>query len=323
MKKITDCGFKMRNYSVVIRCFNEENYIGKLLSGLMEQTVRPDEIIIVDSGSTDSTIDIVKRYPTKIVQIKKSDFSFGRALNLGCAYVKSPFILISSGHVYPVYKHWAEKMLVAFDDERVGLVYGKQRGSQLTHYSEQRIFKQWFPEESIYDQKIPFCNNANAAIRKSLWDTFRYLEDLTGLEDLDFAKRIYQEGYKITYTAAAEVIHVHNERPEQIFNRYYREALAMRKIYPYQKFGKRAYFCLMISHIFSDIINAIWEGRGAEFWNIFRFRHMQFKGTYRGFNAIASDIEALRERFYYPRIQDSRNVKHREDDNQKINYEGL
>ncbi|MGB7712111.1 MAG: glycosyltransferase [Microcoleus sp.] len=70
--------------SVVIRCYNEEQHIGRLLSGIMEQSVRDVEIILVDSGSTDATVAIASRYPIKLLSIQPQEFSFGRALNLGC-----------------------------------------------------------------------------------------------------------------------------------------------------------------------------------------------------------------------------------------------
>ena len=51
--------------SIVIRCYNEEKYIGRLLQGIMQQSVDDVEIIVVDSGSTDGTLSIVADYPVK------------------------------------------------------------------------------------------------------------------------------------------------------------------------------------------------------------------------------------------------------------------
>ncbi|WP_318286205.1 glycosyltransferase family 2 protein [Limnospira fusiformis] len=87
--------------SLVIRCYNEEQHIGRLLSGITQQTLTDREIIIVDSGSTDATVSIASRYPVKIVSIRPEDFSFGRALNLGCRADSGDIIVIASAHVYP------------------------------------------------------------------------------------------------------------------------------------------------------------------------------------------------------------------------------
>ncbi len=77
---------------------------------------------------------------------------------------------------------------------------------------EKQIFRRWFPEGSNNEQRYPFSNNANAAIRKLVWMQMPYDETLTGLEDLDWAKRAVQMGDKIVYSSEAEIIHVHNEK---------------------------------------------------------------------------------------------------------------
>ena len=70
--------------TVVIRALNEGSHIGKLLYGLQQQTILPDEIILVDSGSTDDTLLIASSYDVLIEKISKDQFTFGRALNIGC-----------------------------------------------------------------------------------------------------------------------------------------------------------------------------------------------------------------------------------------------
>lgn len=212
--------------SIIIRCYNEEKYIGQLLNGIEVQTITDKEIIIVDSGSTDKTLDIVSNYPAKIISIAPEDFSFGKALNLGCQSAQGEYLVFASAHVYPVYQDWLEKLLKPFEDEKIALVYGKQRGNEITKYSEHQIFAKWFPDTSNFKQEQPFCNNANVAIRRFLWEKFPYNEHLTGLEDLDWAKHIIKEGYYLAYNAEAEIIHVHNEPPQRIYNRYRREAIA-------------------------------------------------------------------------------------------------
>ena len=84
--------------SLVIRCYNEERHIGRLMDGVLQQTTRNVEIIVVDSGSTDSTRDIVSRYPIKLLAIPKEEFSFGHSLNIGCAAATGDVIAIASAH---------------------------------------------------------------------------------------------------------------------------------------------------------------------------------------------------------------------------------
>jgi glycosyltransferase involved in cell wall biosynthesis len=288
--------------SIIIRCYNEEEHIGRLLSGIMAQTLADDvEIIVVDSGSTDATVSIASQFPTQIVSIDPEEFSFGRALNVGCSEAEGEFIVAASAHVYPVYEDWLECLLAPFEDPEVVLSYGKQRGNEVTKYAEHQIFAQWFPDQSNYDQDHPFCNNANAAIRRALWEEMPYNEQLTGLEDLDWAKRAMKRGYKIAYAADAPIIHVHDEEPSHILNRYRREAIALKEIMPRQSFTFWDFVRLFVANAASDCYAAWSDGvLGSAFSEILTFRLMQFWGTYKGFQRTGEVTRQLKQRFYYP-----------------------
>jgi glycosyltransferase involved in cell wall biosynthesis len=287
--------------SLVIRCYNEERHIGRLLSGVLQQTGQDVEIIVVDSGSTDATLSIVSNYPVKLLSIAPEDFSFGRSLNIGCEAATRDFIVIASAHVYPTYQDWLERLVAPFSIPSVALAYGKQRGDGTSKYSEKQLLAKWFPDHSNQSQEHPFCNNANAAIRRSLWHANRYDEALSGLEDLHWANRAMELGYQIAYVAEAEVVHVHNESPAMIYNRYRREAIAMKHIFPQERFGLWDFLRLFVANVISDCRHA-WRDR--VFLNnvpsIFGFRLMQFWGTYRGFARRGPITGQLKRTFYYP-----------------------
>lgn len=289
--------------SIVIRCCNEGEHIGKLLRSLMQQTFQDFEIILVDSGSTDDTLDIARGYPVRILSINPEIFSFGRSLNLGCREARGEYIVIVSAHVYPVSIEWLAQLLKPFQNPKIGLVYGKQRGEKdVTQYSEHQVFAKWFQETSDEKQKHPFCNNANAAIRKSIWQEISYNERLPGLEDVDWAKRMMEKNYYIFYNGQAEIIHIHDETYPQVLNRYRREAIAMQQIFPDQKFHFFNFLYLWISNVLNDYYHAFhdkvfWKNVGS----IFLFRLMQFWGAYRGFAQSGPVTKELSRRFYYPR----------------------
>ncbi|MBI5841117.1 MAG: glycosyltransferase family 2 protein [Chloroflexi bacterium] len=290
------------NCSIVIRAYNEEKHIGRLLEGIRRQTLTDVEIILVDSGSSDSTVSIAESFGAKVVNIRPEEFTFGRSLNLGVREATRDFIVIASAHVYPVYPDWLETLLRPFEDGKVALAYGKQRGPETARFSEQQIYHQWFPEVSKPRQETAFCNNANAAIRRTLWEQNPYDETLTGLEDLAWAKWAKEHGYAIAYVAEAEIIHIHNETPRGVFNRYRREAMAFKQIHPEAHFNLYDFARLTTTNIISDLWHAarervLWKSLPSIFW----FRFMQFHGTRMGYRESGLLTAQLRETFYYAR----------------------
>jgi glycosyltransferase involved in cell wall biosynthesis len=287
--------------SVIVRTYNEQDHVGRLLKGIFGQSIKNIEVIIVDSGSSDDTLNIASKFPVQIYEIKPEDFSFGRSLNLGCKKSVGEFLILASAHVYPVYEDWIEKLISPFNDTNVVLVYGKQRGNHATRYSEHKIFERWFPDTSNFSQDQPFCNNANAAIRRKIWQELPYDESLLGLEDLDWAKRAMKMAHRIVYAADAEVVHVHNETSSSIYNRYRREALALKRIFPEERFSFWDFIRLFCANFVNDAYHAKHDHALRKNWyDIFIFRLTQFWGTYRGYTQRGPITAELRQTFYYP-----------------------
>jgi glycosyltransferase involved in cell wall biosynthesis len=287
--------------SIVIRAYNEEKPMERLLAGIQQQTLKEVEVILVDSGSLDNTVDVATRQRARLVHISPEEFTFGRSLNLGISHAHSEFIIIASAHVYPVYPDWLEHLLAPFTDPQVALSYGKQRGNLAAHFSEQQIFQHWYSDQSQPQQAHPFCNNANAAIRRSLWLEHPYDETLSGLEDIAWAKWAIEQGHILAYTAEAEVIHVHSETPCVVYNRYQREAMAFKRLFPHEYFSLTDFLRLVISNIASDLWHAtLQKTLTASLSSIFWFRWSQFWGTYQGYRRSGPLTQELRQTFYYP-----------------------
>jgi len=301
------------NCSIIIRAYNEEKHIRRLLEGIRQQTIKDVEIILVDSGSTDATVSIAQEFGAIVVHIPSAEFTFGRSLNFGVRAASRELIAIASAHVYPVYPDWLEILLRPFEDEQVALTYGKQRGYEGSKYSEHQIFHQWYSDVSNLDQVTAFCNNANSAIRKHLWDVHPYDETLTGLEDLEWSKWAKGQGHKIAYVAEAEIVHIHNETPRGVYNRYRREAMALRCIYPEAHFNFYDFIRLTITNILSDLWHAVRERVLLKsFSSIFWFRLMQFHGTRMGHRETSLVTPQLRETFYYARERRKKEEQKRE-----------
>lgn len=290
-----------KKISVIIRAYNEEEHIGRLLTGIMKQTVKTPGIILVDSGSTDATRAIASQYPVKIIHIDPEEFTFGRSLNRGIEAASGELMVIISAHCYPVYPDWLETLTRPFSDPRVAAAYGKQRGEASNHFSEHQFFRTYFPDFSQTEQQQPYMHNANSAIRKSLWEEHPYDETLTGIEDIAWSSWVREKGYLIAYVAEAEVIHLHDETMEQVYNRYRREAIAMKQILPRSKFGFKDFLSHWLKKAASDLVQARREGVFLrELGDVILFRLMQYWGTYRGYRYSGKIDTRLHHQFYYP-----------------------
>ena len=286
----------------LIRCLNERRHLPMLLEGIKRQTVAPAEILVVDSGSTDGTVEIAQAAGARVLHIARSEFSFGRAINYGAASAEGEVLVIVSAHTYPLTEVWLERLLAPFEHPEVALVYGGQRGDRRTKFSEQQLFRQWFPDESHADQRHPFCNNANAAIRRQCWASLPYDEELPGLEDIDWARRALSRGYRLVYRHDATVAHVHEESYGTIYRRYEREAMALSLIAPAERLGLRDALGLMRRAMASDLREAARQRvLPSAWWSILCFRAAQYLGAHRGFRWRGTLTSELRARLYYPR----------------------
>lgn len=267
--------------SIIIRTFNEEKHIKKLLEACFSQVTQYSyDVIVVDSGSTDKTLEIIKNYSVNVEYIKSSDFTYGRALNIGARVSRASIGVCVSAHCYPKDNFWLEELVKPFEDENVAMVYGRQIGDNRTKFSEEQIFKQYFPKENVITTEVVFSNNANSAFRRSYWETVKFDEDLPGLEDIDWAKKMSDAGRKIQYVPTSCVYHIHEETYAQVYKRYYREALGMKTIYPESGFNRISFISNFLHYTFSDLVKALKKNVLLDHViSIFFFRYCQFAGT--------------------------------------------
>ncbi|MFN3255115.1 MAG: glycosyltransferase family 2 protein [Ilumatobacter sp.] len=300
-------GDNLPTTSIVIRALNEAEHLPALYSGLLRQTQQPDQIVLVDSGSTDDTVAISEAHGADIVRIAPEDFSFGRSLNIGCAAATGDILIFVSAHVYPIDEHWLANLVEPFERDEVVLSYGRQTGDHRTKFSELQLLRQWFPDVSDPDQRTPFCNNANCAVRRSEWEQRHYDEELTGLEDLAWAEQALKRGGKIAYRSDATIAHIHDEHFPRIRNRYRREAIAHRRIFDDQRLGAFEAVMLFGANVARDYLAA--AARRQLLRNLVdipSFRAAQYLGTWEGFRSRGDVSTELKRRFYYPKGIDFR-----------------
>ena len=287
--------------SIIIRTLNESRWLNELLLGIKTQkNCGKIEVIIVNSGSIDRTIEIAQNNNARILKIDKSEFSFGRSLNVGCSSARGQYLVFISGHCIPYDRQWLNRLISPLKAGKCTYAYGRQVGNSSSRYSELRLFNKYFPENPANAQGGNFCNNANAALVASEWRRFRFDEELTGLEDMDLAKRLIANGQKIQYVCDSIVYHLHDERWSQIRRRYEREAIALQKIAPEFHITFHDFVRFLTSAIMLDASSAARDGvLIRRFYEIFMFRLMQFYGSYRGNQIHRVLSHQAKERYFY------------------------
>ena len=215
--------------TIVIRAFNEERWLPEVFAALDRQCYRDFEVVLVDSGSIDRTREIAAARGARIVRLRSEDFTFGHSLNVGIRESRGRLIAILSAHAIPADGEWLSRLVAPLRQADTAMVYGGQRGHQLSKFSETQDFLRVFPSQprQIHADD-PFANNANSAVRRDLWESHAFDEGLPGLEDIEWAKYWLKHDLKVVYEPGACIIHVHTETWPQVRRRYYREGMAAR-----------------------------------------------------------------------------------------------
>ena len=290
--------------SIIIRTYNEARHLPDLLTRIRSQ-VAPDierEIVLIDSGSTDTTLDIARRFECRIENIRKEDFSFGRSLNVGCASSTADALVFVSGHCIPTDDNWLANIVKPLSDGRTAFVYGRQVGNESSQFSECRIFEKYFPTASQIPQEGFYCNNANSALLRSIWTQNPFDENLTGLEDMHLAKQLVSKGLAIGYVADAIVYHLHDESWGNIKNRFEREAIALRDIMPEVHLSLIDFLRYVASSILLDLGAALQSKRFLQVApEVVMYRIAQYWGSYRGNHYHRQLSRQRKERYFYPR----------------------
>ncbi len=197
-------------------------------------------------------------------------------------------------------------MISPFEDPKIGMVFGRHMPMETTKLCEERDFQIFFGANSKILVDEAFANNANAAIRLALWREIPYDEKLSGLEDIDWVKKIQARGYYVYYKADACLVHIHEEKYTQIYNRFKREAIAYKTIFPETEhtLAKAVFDFFKLTG--KDLFYAFGLQKSLrKIGQIIPYRFAQCKGSYDGYNRSPEITERMKQEFYYPSMNRS------------------
>lgn len=213
----------MPRVSVLIRTRNEARAIRATLEKVLSQTILDREVLVIDSGSTDGTLEIVRRYPVRCYEIPFETFTYGYALNEGFKKAHGTVVACLSAHAFPVSDRWLEILLAAMEEEGVAGVMGRNLPyPDCNPFDRRELLRPERNRPQDVTEKTPFTfSNANCVIRKEIWEKIHFDEHLPYSEDKDWAKKVRVLGYRLKYEPSAAVYHSHNGDLHQVAKEFY------------------------------------------------------------------------------------------------------
>ncbi|EFK10048.1 glycosyltransferase, group 2 family protein [delta proteobacterium NaphS2] len=199
----------MADVSIIIRTRDEARFIGATLEALKAQKAPcAQEIIVVDSGSSDRTTEIVQEAGARLLRIPTEIFSFGRALNYGAAASTGTILINLSAHCRPLADSWLERLTAPILRGEADATFGKQVPLRGLNPIEEGGISKIFHDDIHFARERPPFSNANCAFLRGLWKLFPFDETITAWEDFLWYSQISQE-YRVAYVADAAVYHSH------------------------------------------------------------------------------------------------------------------
>lgn len=227
--------------SIIILTKNGAEHFRALLEGLYAQKgIESSEVIVIDSGSTDPTLEIAAAFPVRLVQIPAHEFGHGRTRNLGARMARGTFLVFLPQDATPIGSDWLENLLQPFGDPSVAGAFGKQVPRANTNPMERYFLERTYHDQSLIKRQDSlesaslahsFFSTVSGAMRASSWERLPFREDIIMSEDQAWARDAMQAGYAIAYQPSARVFHSHNYSVIDTFRRNFDSGYSVRQIF--------------------------------------------------------------------------------------------
>ncbi len=241
---VAGADFIKTSVSVVIPTYNAGDFFETVLTSIENQSISP-EIVIVDSGSTDTTIPIIKAHKKKnknihLYCIEKKDFHHGRTRNFGISKTKGEYVALLTQDSLPFDSYWLQNLVKPMiEDSEIAGTFGPHLPYENTQIVEQLRILQKFdkierraklvsekifgPIDDLPEQQrlllIEYYSNS-CCIRKSVWNKLPY-PDVPWAEDRAWSQLIIKEGYKKYYAQDSIIYHSHYHNYRAYYKRWY------------------------------------------------------------------------------------------------------
>lgn len=219
-------------FALIIPTFNAARYWPALSAGIQAQTLVPNQVIVIDSASSDGTRDLARRDGFTVVEISSKDFNHGGTRQLGAELAQDAEILIYlTQDAAPFGADSFANLVRTFEDSDLGAAYGRQlpregAGPIEAHarhfsYPPASRVRSWESRRTHGFKSIFFSNAFGAYRRSALMSVGGFAPDIIFGEDTLVVARLHRAGWKTAYVADAMVRHSHAYSIAEEFRRYF------------------------------------------------------------------------------------------------------
>jgi len=211
--------------SIIIPARNEaENITACLEAVLNQETDFIFDIIVIDSGSTDGTVEMVKQFPeVRLVEIKAEEFGHGKTRNLGAGLSQAGYTVFLNADAIPADQNWLQPLVGRLEESRkIAGVYSRHLPKKDCYLYMARDLLQSMPSRGFVTEKsghfdFMIFSTVSCALRRDIWQHFPFADQIPIAEDQDWARRILDRGFTIVYEPSSRVYHSHNYTLKELF----------------------------------------------------------------------------------------------------------
>ena len=220
------------NFAVIVPTYNPGDAWLESIHALDSQAVKPDEVLIVDSGSSDDSVSVSVDAGFRVISIEQSLFNHGGTRSMAVDMCSEyEFVVFLTQDAVLADSNALSNILAPFSDSNVAAVCGRQLPRKLSspieahariyNYSDESAVRS-VSDKKKFGLKTAFLSNSFAAYRVSLLKEVGYFpENVIFGEDMYVAAKMLKAGYKIAYAANARVYHSHKYSIWQEMKRYF------------------------------------------------------------------------------------------------------
>ena len=219
-----------KSVSVVMRSFNEAWAISESICAVFEQEfVGEIELIIIDSGSSDQSIEIIKQDGrARLIEIPLGTYVPGPVLNLGAKEASHDYIVFLNADAKPQNPQWLNALLKpCLEDPKFGVAFSRQVPRPTCKAVYAHDYDRCFGTERESINWDHFFSMVSCVTHRSVLEAFPIREDLQYAEDDEWTRRLIEEGYKVHYAIDSIAIHSHNYTIRESYKRSFGDAKAI------------------------------------------------------------------------------------------------